>query len=247
MKKFDAIIIGFGKGGKTLASALVKQGMTVAIIERSSSMYGGTCINIACIPMKSLVEQAEKSVNYAKAISKKDDLTAFLREKNFNNLDQKDGITFLTGEASFVSPHEVKVELESETVTLSAEYIFINTGAESVIPREDRDIAEAIQQTLEKKGIQFKLNVKVKTVEGSLVAYEDGDGEHKIEADAVLLATGRKPYTEGLNLEAAGVNITDRGTVQVDETLRTNVPHIWAIGDVNGGPQFTYISIDKIL
>ncbi|MGG3451116.1 hypothetical protein [Domibacillus aminovorans] len=72
-KKFDAIIIGLGKDGKTLASALVKQGMTVAIIERSSSMYGGTCINIACIPTKSLVEQAKKSVNYAKAISKKDD------------------------------------------------------------------------------------------------------------------------------------------------------------------------------
>ena len=64
------------------------------------------------------------------------------------------------------------------------------------------------------------------------------------EASAVLVATGRKPLTEGLNLAAAGVQTDKRGYVQVNEFLKTNIPNIWAVGDINGGPQFTYISLD---
>lgn len=59
MKEFDAIIIGFGKGGKTLAAELAKHDWKVAVIERSDKMYGGTCINIGCIPTKTLVHQAK--------------------------------------------------------------------------------------------------------------------------------------------------------------------------------------------
>ena len=55
MKKYDAIIIGFGKGGKTLAAGLAERNFTVAMIERSDKMYGGTCINIGCIPTKTLI------------------------------------------------------------------------------------------------------------------------------------------------------------------------------------------------
>ena len=60
----------------------------------------------------------------------------------------------------------------------------------------------------------------------------------------MLLATGRKPNTEGLNTEAAGIKLSNRGAILVDEHLRTNVPGIWAMGDVTGGLQFTYISLD---
>lgn len=59
MKAFDVIIIGFGKGGKTLAAEFAKRGQKVAVIERSDKMYGGTCINIGCIPTKTLVHQAK--------------------------------------------------------------------------------------------------------------------------------------------------------------------------------------------
>ncbi len=62
--------------------------------------------------------------------------------------------------------------------------------------------------------------------------------------DAVLLATGRRPHTEGLHPEAAGVRLDERGAIVVNERLQTSVPHIWALGDVKGGPQFTYISLD---
>lgn len=80
MKKFDDLVIGFGKGGKTLAAKLSKQGRNVALVEKSSKMYGGTCINIACIPTKALEFEsrlsnheggdfAEKSARYAEAIA----------------------------------------------------------------------------------------------------------------------------------------------------------------------------------
>lgn len=59
MKQYDAIIIGFGKGGKTLAAELARHNWQVAVIERSEKMYGGTCINIGCIPTKTLVHQAK--------------------------------------------------------------------------------------------------------------------------------------------------------------------------------------------
>src|SRR5690554_6271407 len=65
-----------------------------------------------------------------------------------------------------------------------------------------------------------------------------------LEASAVLMATGRQPVAESLNLAAAGIRTDQRGYVEVDEFLKTNLDHIWAIGDINGGPQFTYISLD---
>ena len=95
MKQYDAIIIGFGKGGKTLAAELSNRGWKVALIERSDKMYGGTCINIACIPTKALVHEAgisglmykedykQQSDFYKQAIARKNELTSFLREKHF--------------------------------------------------------------------------------------------------------------------------------------------------------------------
>lgn len=82
MKKADAVIIGFGKGGKTLAGALAGAGKSVIMIEKSEEMYGGTCINVACIPTKSLIHSAalsaaaggefsDKAARYAEAIDKK--------------------------------------------------------------------------------------------------------------------------------------------------------------------------------
>lgn len=81
MNKFDAIIIGFGKGGKTLATELANRKWKVAVIERSKKMYGGTCINIACIPTKSLAYQAHQGEDYIEAVHNKDQLISSLRQK----------------------------------------------------------------------------------------------------------------------------------------------------------------------
>ena len=145
MKKYDAIIIGFGKAGKTLAAELGTRGWNVAIIERSAGMYGGTCINIGCIPTKRLVHVESNSIQetlffeqyaeeFRNAIAGKRELTAFLRKKNFDNLDSKDTVTVYTGIASFRSPHEIEVKAGNETLLLEGEKIFINTGASTIIP-----------------------------------------------------------------------------------------------------------------
>lgn len=323
MKDFDVIIIGFGKGGKTLAAEFAKHGKNVAIVERSEKMYGGTCINIGCIPTKTLVHQAkiasgmkgltfeEKSEFYRQAISIKEEVTSLLRNKNFHNLADHPNVTVYTGMGSFVSPNQVSVRTATEEFILKAEQIIINTGAETVIPpiegitdnpfvytstsimelttlprhlvivgggyiglefasmfasfgsqvtvlegyselisREDRDIAASVQETLEKRGVVFRLNAKVQSVkyvdQKAIITFGDSltNAVFELEADAVLLATGRRPNTEGLNLEVAGVEVDARGAIIVDEYLKTTNPDIRAVGDVKGGLQFTYISLD---
>ncbi len=145
---YDAVIIGFGKGGKTLAGALGAAGKKVALVEQSSGMYGGTCINVGCIPTKYLVHQArqvsltggsfaERSEAYRKAISGKEALTGKLRAKNFEKADSNPNVTVITGKAKLTAPHEVEVSSDAGSEILEAEYIFLNTGSRPFIPPID--------------------------------------------------------------------------------------------------------------
>ncbi len=320
MKQYDHIIIGFGKGGKTLAGALASQGKSVALVERSEKMFGGTCINIACIPSKYLETQArrsaalggdfsEKAERYAAAIAGKRRLTAALREKNYAKAVHS-GVDVLVGSAEFVDEHTVSVTAENGTVTkLRGEYLFINTGAQSALPsvpglaesrylvtstslmerdalpqhlviigggyiglefasyyvnfgsqvtlvqhgttflpREDREMAAAVLADLESRGVHFLMGAETQRVRdmddhGEITLLVNG-AEKILSADAVLAATGRRPELTGLHPERAGVALTDRGAVRVGSDLRTSVPHMFAMGDVTGGQQFTYISLD---
>lgn len=320
MRKSDAVIIGFGKGGKTLAGALAAAGKQVIMVEQSEKMYGGTCINVACIPSKSLVHNSalshvqggsfeEKARRYTAAIEKKDQLTDKLRSKNYHKLADNPNITVLTGKASFMDDHHVKVETPNGIEELQADRIFINTGArpfvppieglqnskhvyvsetlldlkqlpqkmiligggyialemasiytnfgsqvtilqdaEEFLPREDSEVAQSVLESLEKRGIRVMRSVKVQRVEDStnqvIVTVQTKAGEEKLQGDAVLVATGRRPNVQDLHLEAAGVALTERGAVQVNEHLQTTAQNIWAMGDVVGGLQFTYISLD---
>jgi pyruvate/2-oxoglutarate dehydrogenase complex dihydrolipoamide dehydrogenase (E3) component len=121
-------------------------------------------------------------------------------------------------------------------------------ATDRLLGREDDDIALAATDILAGDGIQLITSATVVEVRDhdttSTITYEQDGHTHTVEADAVLAATGRKPATENLNLAAAGVRTTARGAVEVDEYLRTTQPHIFALGDVNGGPQFTYVSLD---
>lgn len=118
------------------------------------------------------------------------------------------------------------------------------------MPREDRDIANSVREVLERKGIEIRLNARAQsihdTADGVTLAYTDAsDGTpYFIDGDAILLAAGRKPMIDGLNLQAAGVQVDSQGAIITDVHLHTTTPHIWAMGDVKGGPQFTYVSLD---
>ena len=321
MKKYDAVIIGFGKGGKTLAGFLAGKGQNVALIEKSDKMYGGTCINVGCIPSKKLVNSTKVLKNkglssiedkerfYSESIDNKNTLIGALRGKNYEMLASKENITVYDGIGSFVSKNVVNVEKNGENIQIEGEKIFINTGSTTIIPnikgvkesnyvytstsimelkelpkkltiigagyiglefasmysefgsevtvidmsdrlmpREDEEIAERVKAILEAKGIKFLLKSKIEEISDrnnkGYVKISGENGESEVESDAILVAIGRKPNTEGLNLEAVGVKTDERGAVVVDETLKTTADNIWAIGDVKGGLQFTYISLD---
>lgn len=323
MKQYDAIIIGFGKAGKTLAAELSNRGWQVAVVERSSMMYGGTCPNIACIPTKTLVHEAgiaallyhddyPKQANlYKQAIGRKNRLTSFLRNNNYERLSKRPNVTVYTGEGSFVSANIIKVALPEGDIELQGKEIFINTGSTPIIPaidgikesqkvytsttlldwnvlpqhliivgggyiglefasmyaefgskvtlleggnrfmpRNDQDIANSVKEVLEKKGIEIHLNARAQSIHdtnnGVTLTYSDvSDGTpYFVDGDAILIATGRKPMIEGLNLQAAGIGVDAHGAIVVNDQLRTTVPHVWAMGDVKGGPQFTYLSLD---
>lgn len=117
-----------------------------------------------------------------------------------------------------------------------------------ILGHEDDDVAAAAEQILTDEGVEIVAGAQVIEVRDdeteTTIVYEKNGRRHTLAVDAVLAATGRAPVTEGLDLDKAGVRVTDRGAIEVDEYLRTSRPHIFALGDVNGGPQFTYISLD---
>jgi pyruvate/2-oxoglutarate dehydrogenase complex dihydrolipoamide dehydrogenase (E3) component len=117
-----------------------------------------------------------------------------------------------------------------------------------IMPGEDDDIVDAATDILREQGVELLTGARITGIsdgpDSAVVSYEKHGRTATVGADVFLVASGRVPATQGLNLAAAGVRTTDRGAVEVDEHLRTSQPHIFAVGDVNGGPQFTYISLD---
>ncbi|MCL2796332.1 MAG: FAD-dependent oxidoreductase [Microbacteriaceae bacterium] len=313
----DLAVIGFGKGGKTLAATLAKAGKRVAMIEQSAAMYGGTCINIGCVPTKALVWRSEHreagvddDTRWAQAVGATSALTTAMRAKNFAMLDTPDTATVITGRASFVDPHTLLVTAGDDRLTVRAETIVINTGAvpalppitglatsahvvtstemltlpvrprrlivlgggyvgvefasmqaafgadvtllhrgERILPAEDPDVSDRVAALLTESGVKVITGAAVREVADvgdiARVAYELAGGAlATADGDTVLAALGRRVATEGLGLEAVGIATDARGAVVVDERLRTSIPHVFAVGDVNGGPQFTYVSLD---
>ncbi|MEI3854451.1 MULTISPECIES: FAD-containing oxidoreductase [unclassified Ensifer] len=113
-----------------------------------------------------------------------------------------------------------------------------------LIGREDADVSEAILAILEKEGIAFRLNAEcirfAKRGDDVVAGVDCTAGAPEIVGSHLLLATGRRPNTDDLDLERAGVKTDARGYIEVDETLNTNVPHIYAMGDCNGRGAFTH-------
>lgn len=307
MKVYQNIVVGFGKGGKTLAKTLANNGQEVLVIEASAQMYGGTCINVGCLPSKNLIINGQAGLSFEEASRQKRALTEKLRLKNYHMIADLPTATILTGQAKFISNYELEVtKLDGSRERVRGERIFINTGATPVVPKvaglnlsdrivtskeamdwtekptkliiigagyiglefasmfnsygtevtvidsgkqilkkEDDDVSQLVTADLKASGIDFKLDVKLEKVEEVVGGVELflSNGE-VLRAPKVLVATGRKPNTANLGLENTDIILTDKGAIRVDEYLRTNVENIWALGDVNGGPQFTYISLD---
>jgi pyruvate/2-oxoglutarate dehydrogenase complex dihydrolipoamide dehydrogenase (E3) component len=304
------LIIGFGKAGKTLAADLAKHGESVVMAEESSEMYGGTCINIGCIPSKKLIAEGEqrrllagKAEAFSDAMASKTKLVEVLRNANYHKVADAPGVEVVNARASFADAHTVMLRGCDREMRVTAERIFINTGATAnrlniegadgpriyystemlslakrpdrlvivgggyislefacmyqafgskvtileagdvFLAREDRDIAAEMLRSLQAHGIDVMTGTRTERFEhhGDSTTVVTSAGT--VEADAVLIGIGRHPNTEALQLDRAGIRVDGRGYIITDDHLMA-APSVWAMGDVAGSPQFTYISLD---
>lgn len=319
MEHFDAAIIGFGTAGRALGAALADAGQSVAVVEQSDKMYGGACVNVACIPTKALVHAARMSAEaggsieeheerYTAAVDNMDLLRTTSRERNYQALADRPNVQVINGAATFASRNRLNVSTASGLFDIEADRIFIDTGSTPkkpdipgvdspraytsdelidvrvmplqlvvigggyvglefasmyadfgaqvtllqrgarILPDEDPETAQAVQDSLKARGIQVFCNADVQRIDDEhdqvlIVANIDGE-EKRLPGHGVLVATGRTPNTAGLGLDAAGIELDDGGGIAVDEHLRTSAPNVWAMGDVTGGAQFTYLAYD---
>lgn len=310
----DILVIGWGKAGKTLAKRMSAGGKNVVLVERSPQMYGGTCINVACVPTKDLVVSAERKPAdadpahyFAESVRGRDALISKLNAANYGMLEGS--VQIVDGTARFTGERTVAVETAEDELSIEAEHVIVGTGttpampgiegenlpgvytsttiqhadpfpqrlaivgggviglefasmfqqfgakvtllnrAQSILAEAEDAVREEAIRILTSRGAEILNGAFVSRIEEAdaglrlTVATSNGE-ESAVEADAVLLATGRTPATADLALEAAGIETDERGYIVVDDHLRTSAPGVWAVGDVNGGPQFTYISLD---
>lgn len=144
----------------------------------------------------------------------------------------------------------IGLELGSVWARLGAKVTVVEY-LDTILGGMDGEVAKQMQRLLAKQGLEFRLGAKVtgvaKAGKGATVTFEPvkGGAAETIQADAVLVATGRRPYTDGLGLKEAGVELDERGRVKTDAHLRTNVEGIYAIGDVVAGPMLAHKGEDE--
>jgi pyruvate/2-oxoglutarate dehydrogenase complex dihydrolipoamide dehydrogenase (E3) component len=317
-EKFDAVIIGTGQAGPSLAQRMTREGMKTAIIERK--LFGGTCVNVGCIPTKALVASARAAhmarrgsdfgvtiegqikVDMKQVKARKDAIVKQSNDGVTNWLKTMENLTVLEGHGRLESANSIRVNGD----LLEAEKIVFNVGGRANVPnmpgvddveyltnasmmevdflpdhlviiggsyiglefaqmyrrfgsrvtivemapkligREDDEVSAAVREILENDGIDIRLNancIGLARRDGQVAVTADCEpGIEEIVGSHVLLAVGRRPNTDDLGLEAAGVETDTRGYIVVDDELRTNVPGIWAMGDVNGRGAFTHTS-----
>ncbi|MBI2311444.1 MAG: FAD-containing oxidoreductase [Betaproteobacteria bacterium] len=316
VSKFDAIVIGTGQAGPSLAARLTQSGLKTAIVERK--LFGGTCVNVGCIPTKTLVASARaahvarRAADYGVMIggplrvdmktvkARKDAVVRQSNEGVTRWLRNMPNLSVYEGHARFEGPHAVRVNGE----LLQADRIFINVGTRAHVPdmpgirdvpfltnsgmmevdflpehlvivggsyvglefaqmyrrfgsrvtvveakprlvaREDEEVSAAVPAVLEKEGVEVRLNAQCMSASrrgnGVAVGLSCGDGAEEVLGSHLLIAVGRVPNTRDLGLDQAGVQTDGRGYIVVDGELRTSVPGIWALGDVNGRGAFTH-------
>ena len=317
---YDILILGGGKGGKTLAMDQAKAGKRVALVE--VGMIGGSCINIACIPTKTLVRSAQVAhtvrhaaafgtsssgvtVDMGRVAERTANVVAGMVDIN-RRAFQASGLELVLGWGRFVEPRVIEVETEAGRRRLTGERIYLDLGTKADIPpvpglaeasplthvealrldvlpsrllvlgggyigmemaqafrrlgsditiieqgprlaaREDLDVADAIRGVFAADGIEVVLNARDLAVtgqSGERVTVRLGDGR-SFTGSHLLVAAGRRPMTEDIGLDLAGVALNSRGFITVDERLQTTAPGIWALGEAAGSPMFTHVALD---
>jgi dihydrolipoamide dehydrogenase len=173
-------------------------------------------------------------------------------------IDEKTVVTS-TGALTLAKPPKTMVVIGAGVIGLEMGSVYARLGTQvtvveyldAITPGMDAEVAKTFQRILTKQGLKFVLGAAVqsvtKTKSGATVSYKlkKNDTEATLDADIVLVATGRKPYTQGLGLEALGVELGPRGTIKTDTHWRTNIPGLYAIGDAIAGPMLAHKAEDE--
>ena len=321
--EYDVIVIGAGGAGSNAATTAASMGKRIALIERDK--LGGTCLNYGCDPTKTLLHTAHMlyHARHAAALGLRIPhadadwraVQAHVRQvqKTIRGGTPEQaragitaqGIDLFMGEATFTSPHEIRVNGETlrgerfviatgtvpfipdieglseagyitnvEAVSLpelpkrlvvigggpiGLEFaqMFSRFGVQVVVlergkqplPREDPELAMALCSQLTAEGIRLEFGAEMRCGEMSergkhIHVHGEGGNDEDLVADQLLVAVGRRPALGKLDLEAAGVQYAEEG-IATDATLRTNVSHIWAAGDITSRYQFTHVASDQ--
>jgi len=174
------------------------------------------------------------------------------------DIDGLNGIPYLTNESIMEMDHvpETLAVLGGGYIGLEFGQMFSRFGAkvtildhgESFLPREDKDVSDEVLNILSEEGLHIRSGVVTDcaTCSGDKIrlGYTDDGKSDALTVESILLAVGRKPNTDDLGLDAAGIQMDKRGYIRADSRLSTNVEGVYALGDVKGGPAFTHISYD---
>lgn len=148
-------------------------------------------------------------------------------------------------ELAVIGANAIGLEMGQLFVRLGSRVTFLEAMAR-ITPLEEPEVSETMTAILEEEGASVLTGAKIISVardgDRRVITFEHEGTERKLSVDHVLVATGRRPNTAGLGLEKAGIELTERGAVKVDEQLRTANPRVWAAGDVTGHPQFVYVA-----
>ena len=315
---FDVVVIGGGSAGYAAASAAQSAGAKVAIVDKGP--LGGLCILRGCMPTKTILRSSDilalmrrakefglsaqnPSADLAAINDRKNKLIAEFASYRTEQLNDP-RFTLIEEQASFISPHELKVGDKSITaknfiiatgssiaefpvpglaesgyltsdhvlelrqvpesmivlgagpVAVELAQFFCRIGtrttliqrSDHILSKGDEDLARPVEAKFREEGMEVFTATKLLRVkqsgENRSVFFTHEGKEKSATAETILQALGRKPKVEGLNLSSAGVGM-NRGRIEVDSEMRTNVPHIYAVGDVNGQHEVVHIAIEQ--
>ena len=291
---YDVAILGSGPGGYVAAIRAAQLGLKTICIEKSAG-FGGTCLNVGCIPSKVLLYDSERSKDFQRMMVRKQEVIAKLAA-GIQGLFQKHKVASLQGVGTLIAPHTIDVQgtqVEAKHIILATgsepislpflpfdeQKIISSTGALSlttvpkkmlvvgagvigvelgsvykrlgsevtfiefcdrICPTFDQALSRELLKMLTAQGMNFHLSHKVIQAKGTTLTVQDLTGEKEFTADVVLVAIGRRPYTENLGLQTLGIQKDPKGFIVVDDSFRTHVPHIFAIGDLIDGPMLAH-------
>ncbi len=321
---YDVALIGAGPGGYVAAIRCAQLGLKTVCIDKRPTL-GGTCLNVGCIPSKALLLSSEYfawlsheadqhgigyqglELNFAKMQARKEGIVK-KHVEGIATLFKKNKLTFIQGEACFLSANRLEISHQEVKKVVEANSIIIATGSEPIplpflpfneqrvvsstgalalahvpktllivgagvigleiasvyqrlgtqvkilerqeriCPMLDEAISKMLLTILKKQGLEFYPDTKVNAgfqQDNQVTLVIEREKEEQLSAEIVLVAIGRKPYTDKLKIENADIRLNKRGFIEIDSSFRTGNPHIYAIGDVIEGPMLAHKASDE--